>query len=234
MKTLKKLNRMVLDILSYSDNREDKIREATNLLGNTLEGEAYFLDINFEFITKSSDRLDSDYFRQFKTTDIQRENISLDGYFVTVSPLVSSRENLGFLVVLKKEQFSEMDVLIFEMFRNFAIATLFNINRDKNFSTQRQKNIVKNSIGSFSYSELHAIVSIFNELEGSEGVVVASNVSEKYSVTRSVIVSALRKFESSGVIESRSLGAKGTFIKVINPFLLDELELLKNDFLNKK
>ncbi len=234
MKTLKKLNRMILDILAYSDTRESKIKEGTTLLGNTLDCEVYFLDINLEFITKSSDRLDNDYFRQFKTTDIQRENITVNGEFVVVAPLISSRENLGFLVAVKKEAFSEMEVVIFEMFRNFAIATLYNINRDKNFSTQRQKNIVKNSIGSFSYSELHAIVSIFNELEGSEGVVVASSVSEKYSVTRSVIVSALRKFESSGVIESRSLGAKGTFIKVINPFLLEELEHLKNDFLNKK
>ncbi len=234
MKTLKRLNRMLLDILSYSDNREDKIKEAGILLSNTLKCEVYFLDIDLNFVARTSERLNSDYFDSFKSTDMQRENILVDEYYVTLSPLISSRENLGFLVAMKKEEFSETEIIMFEIFRNFAITTLFNIRRDKNFSTQRQKNMVKNSISSFSYSELHAIASIFNELEGSEGVVIASNVSEKYSVTRSVIVSALRKFESSGVIESRSLGAKGTFIKVINPFLLDELELLKNDFLNKK
>jgi transcriptional pleiotropic repressor len=37
----------------------------------------------------------------------------------------------------------------------------------------------------------------------------------------------LRKFESAGVIESRSLGMKGTYIKVLNDNLLDELEKLK-------
>ncbi|MGV3096586.1 GTP-sensing pleiotropic transcriptional regulator CodY, partial [Staphylococcus borealis] len=39
-----------------------------------------------------------------------------------------------------------------------------------------------------------------------------------------VIVNALRKLESAGVIESRSLGMKGTFIKVKKEKFLEELE----------
>ena len=46
-------------------------------------------------------------------------------------------------------------------------------------------------------------------------------------ITRSVIVNALRKFESAGVIESRSSGMKGTYIKVLNDVLFDEIEELK-------
>ncbi|HAA09999.1 MAG TPA: GTP-sensing pleiotropic transcriptional regulator CodY, partial [Syntrophomonas sp.] len=33
-----------------------------------------------------------------------------------------------------------------------------------------------------------------------------------------------RKFESAGVIESRSLGMKGTYIKVLNDYLFEELK----------
>lgn len=233
LKTIKRLNRKVLDILAFSDTREDKINESTTLLSDTLNCDVFLLDNEFIFVSTSTDKYDCDYFKQFRNIDIQRENMSLDNNFILVTPLVSSRENLGFFVCIKNIEFTETDIVIFELFRNYAITTLYNINRDKNFSKQRQKNIVKNSISSFSYSELHAIASIFSELDGSEGIVIASSVSEKYNVTRSVIVSALRKFESSGVIESRSLGAKGTFIKVINPFLLEEIEVLKNDFINK-
>ena len=43
----------------------------------------------------------------------------------------------------------------------------------------------------------------------------------------SVIVNALRKFESAGVIESRSSGMKGTYIKVLNDVVFDELKALK-------
>ena len=57
----------------------------------------------------------------------------------------------------------------------------------------------------------------FEELDGEEeGVIIASRLAEKVNITRSVIVNALRKFESAGVIETRSNGMKGTYIKVIN------------------
>ena len=43
-------------------------------------------------------------------------------------------------------------------------------------------------------------------------------------ITRSVIVNALRKLESAGIIESRSLGMKGTYLKVINEGIFDKLK----------
>ena len=51
----------------------------------------------------------------------------------------------------------------------------------------------------------------------------ASNIADKIGITRSVIVNALRKLESAGIIESRSLGMKGTYLKVLNPLFKDEL-----------
>ena len=40
-------------------------------------------------------------------------------------------------------------------------------------------------------------------------------------ITRSVIVNALRKLESAGIIESKSLGMKGTYIKVLKEYFLE-------------
>jgi transcriptional pleiotropic repressor len=74
-----------------------------------------------------------------------------------------------------------------------------------------------------SYSELEAVKYIFNEIDGSEGFLVASKLAEQYKLTRSVIVNALRKLESAGVIDARSLGMKGTYIKVLNNFLYEGL-----------
>lgn len=68
---------------------------------------------------------------------------------------------------------------------------------------------------------------VFDELGGSEGYLVASRVADRVGITRSVIVNALRKFESAGVIETRSLGMKGTYIRVLNEKLLDELNKLR-------
>ena len=61
------------------------------------------------------------------------------------------------------------------------------------------------AIGTLSYSEIEAVEQIFSELDGTEGLLVASKIADRSGITRSVIVNALRKLESAGVIESRSL-----------------------------
>lgn len=92
-----------------------------------------------------------------------------------------------------------------------------------------KKAVVQMALGTLSYSELEAMEHIFEELDGGdEGLLVASKVADRVGITRSVIVNALRKLESAGgVIESRSLGMKGTHIKILNDKLLDELKLVK-------
>ena len=79
----------------------------------------------------------------------------------------------------------------------------------------------------YDISELEAIIHIFDELNGDEGILVASKIADRVGITRSVIVNALRKFESAGVIESRSSGMKGTYIKVLNDYIFDELDEIK-------
>ena len=77
----------------------------------------------------------------------------------------------------------------------------------------RDKAAITMAINSLSYSEKKQL-SIFLKNGGNEGLLIASKVADRVGITRSVIVNALRKLESAGVIESRSLGMKGTFIKV--------------------
>lgn len=44
-----------------------------------------------------------------------------------------------------------------------------------------------------SFSEFEAIIHIFDELDGDEGILVASKIADRVGITRSVIVNALRK-----------------------------------------
>ena len=90
----------------------------------------------------------------------------------------------------------------------------------------RKLAVVKSAISTLSYSETQAIIHIFDELGGMEGVLVASKIADRAGITRSVIVNALRKFESAGIIESRSSGMKGTYIKVKNDVVFDEVKKL--------
>ena len=75
------------------------------------------------------------------------------------------------------------------------------------------------AICSLSYSEHDALQKILAQMEEDEDVIVASKIAAKYKLTNSVIVSALKKMESAGILETKSLGMKGTYIKVVNPYL---------------
>ena len=77
------------------------------------------------------------------------------------------------------------------------------------------------AIGTLSYSEKDAVHKIIGGLDGEEGLVVASKIAAQYGLTNSVIVNALRKLESARILEAKSLGMKGTRIKVLNPYLKD-------------
>jgi len=61
-----------------------------------------------------------------------------------------------------------------------------------------------------------------------QGMLVTSKIADRVGITRSVIVNALRKFESAGVIETRSSGMKGTNIKVLNEYAYNEIIKLHN------
>lgn len=77
--------------------------------------------------------------------------------------------------------------------------------------------VLKRAIDSLSYSELEGAKLILREMETDEGLLVASQIADRLGITRSVIVNAFRKLESAGIVESRSLGMKGTHYKIIVP-----------------
>ncbi len=182
MITLKRLNRKMLDILSLCDNREDKIKETTALASTTLDAEVYLIDAEFNILSKTSDQFDSEFFERFCDSDLQRENIDLNGSKFIISPLVSSRKFLGFLAVAKNEEFTENEIIIFEIFRNFSIITLENIDRDKNFKKQRQINIVKNSI-----EAMNGVGNITVNIIDREGIAEIEVIDDGIGITESVI-----------------------------------------------
>ena len=92
---------------------------------------------------------------------------------------------------------------------------------------RRQIGTVKAALNTLSYSELAVVVSIFRELGAQEGILVAGKVADGIGVNRSMVASALRKLESASIIETRSLGVKGTFIKILNPLWVDELRKMQ-------
>ena len=153
---------------------------------------------------------------------------AVKGYQAIVTPIDIAGERLGTLFIYKKDVSYEIDDIILSEYGTTVVGLemLRSVN-EESAEEIRKEQIVKSAISTLSFSELEAIIHIFDELEGTEGILVASKIADRVGITRSVIVNALRKFESAGVIESRSSGMKGTYIKVVNDFIFDELISIK-------
>ncbi|WP_174733920.1 GTP-sensing pleiotropic transcriptional regulator CodY [Mesobacillus harenae] len=146
----------------------------------------------------------------------------------TIVPIIGGGERLGTLILARvEEQFHDDDLILGEYGATVVGMEILREKAEEIEDEARSKAVVQMAISSLSYSELEAIEHIFEELDGKEGLLVASKIADRVGITRSVIVNALRKLESAGVIESRSLGMKGTYIKVLNDKFLMELEKLK-------
>lgn len=91
----------------------------------------------------------------------------------------------------------------------------------------RQVQLVKTAINTLSFTELEVVLKIFEVLNATEGILVTGKIADGLGITRSVVVNALRKLESASIIETRSLGMKGTYIKVLNPLWIGELRKLR-------
>ncbi len=147
----------------------------------------------------------------------------------TIVPIIGGGERLGTLVLARfGKEFTDEDLVLAEYSATVVGMEILRSKSEEIEEEARQKAVVQLAIGTLSYSELEAVEHIFDELDGKEGLLVASKIADKVGITRSVIVNALRKFESAGVIESRSLGMKGTYIKILNDKLLEELKKLKS------
>lgn len=146
-----------------------------------------------------------------------------------ITPIEIAGERLGTLFIYKCEaQYDIDDIILCEYGTTVVGLEMLRAVNEENAEESRKLAVIRSAINTLSYSEMEAVVHIFEELNGMEGILVASKIADRVGITRSVIVNALRKFESAGVIESRSSGMKGTYIKVLNDMVFDEVEKLKN------
>lgn len=239
MQNLLQKTRRLNKTLQRSGGEPANIGELTDVLQEIISAEVLIISRSGEFLAKTSEtdaaELSQDIIDavlNVEGTVANPENSVVNALFqgksTTIVPIIGGSQRLGTMVLARKEKFADDDLVIAEF-----CATVMGIDllRTKALSVEeetRNRAIVKMALDTLSYSEQEAVEHIFKELNGREGLLVASKIADRVGITRSVIVNALRKFESAGVIESRSLGMKGTFIRILNDQLLPELEKLIN------
>ncbi len=210
-------------ILGYGLVQEYESKELTDLLQGT-------------------GRLPQEYNEQIKTLEETSPNLEetspfsfnqvvnsvIRNRYTTVVPINGGGERLGTLLATRiQDPFTNDDLVLTEYGATVVGIEILKKKSEEKEAEARERAMVQLALDSLSYSELEAIEHIFEELDGQEGLLVASRVADRAGITRSVIVNALRKLEGAGVIESRSLGMKGTYLRILNENLLPELEKLK-------
>ena len=153
----------------------------------------------------------------------------ISGLQAVISPIEIAGERLGTLFLYRKDAGYDIeDIILCEYATTVVSLEMLRSVNEENAEESRKISVVRAAVSTLSFSEMEAIVQVFNELNGMEGILVASRIADRAGITRSVIVNALRKFESAGVIQSRSSGMKGTYIKVLNDAVYQEIEQLKD------
>ena len=138
-------------------------------------------------------------------------------------------ERLGTILLVRvSENFELMDILLAEYLATLVGIEILHDRSREIEEKSRHRVSVQMAMRALSYSESEAMKHIIAKIKGDDGVVIASKIADRAKVTRSVIVSALRKLESAGLIKSRSLGMKGTYIRVLSPLFVEELGLPEN------
>lgn len=153
------------------------------------------------------------------------ENVVIGAECCTAVPVLCSSELLMIIAAVEDpgNGLKDEQIMILE---NAAAVFALKLNH-KAEAERRNKALeitkIRAVINVMSHSEVQAAICILKALEGkSDGLLVASKIADNKRFTRSLIVNALRKLQSAGLIESKSLGMKGTFIKILSLALLEE------------
>jgi len=138
-------------------------------------------------------------------------------------PIISNSDAIGHLVCRREETFSKDEEQMMGI--ALSICTIILRQEEKQTETERRKRLdaVREAINALSFSELEAAIHITIGIKGHERRLVAGHIADMLGFTRSVVVNALKKLEGAGMIETRSLGTKGTYIKIREPILAEEL-----------
>ena len=153
------------------------------------------------------------------------ENCCQPETVMTIVPVRNVRTTAGYLLLTKtKKHFSDDEILLAQTASLIACIYFYENQQMDGDMGDRDRVNAQMVLDSLSFSELKAISNVFKDLNGMEGFLVASKIADRIGISRSVIVNAMRKLESAGIVDSWSLGINGTYIKIKSQSFLDALK----------
>lgn len=153
-------------------------------------------------------------------------------YDTMISPICMAGRRLGTLFVYRYRMPFTIDDIILTEYGTTVIGLAMQRAESEEISVEQHKEKdVTDAVKTLSRLEVKAVLAVLSELDGQhEGILVTSRIADKVGITRSVIVNALKKCESAGIIRTKSSGMKGTTVQITNDLFSYELVSGKNIF----
>lgn len=178
--------------------------------------------------------IESELNERFMSVLSTKENVNLgmmgleydeeDLYDAIIFPVDMAGERMGTVFVYRiKHPYEIDDIILGEYVTTIVSMELLHDVYDAGIDRTNKKKLVYTALHSLSESEIHAARCVLEAHEKTKGILVTSRVAEEYGITRSVIVNAIKKLNSAGVIQSRSMGVKGTAIQIENEYIKEVL-----------
>ena len=184
---------------------------------------------------KRGGHIDSKLNERFLNVLSTKENVNLEtlgfpreatrGLKALITPISIGGERLGTLFLYrKKKTFGIEDIILSEYSTTVVgLEIMRAVQEESDLERNKQKNF-SSAIMTLTPLEQKAVTHAIHELGGREGMIVTSKLAGQIGITRTVIVNALRKLESAGLIRTKSSGVKGTHIEIINDIVYTEFE----------
>ncbi len=141
-----------------------------------------------------------------------------------VIPIFYNGEVLGKQIFHRHEAFEDEDKYDLEQLK-IMLSAIYVISHmaERTPTDEIRRKQARHTLEKLTPSEYDALVIIAQELKNG-GLIIASAIAKAKNISKTVICAALKKCEIGGCIETRSLGAKGTFVRVLNEYIIEEIQ----------
>ena len=197
----------------------DNIRELQTIIENSNEE----ISIISQIITRIKRELSIDIVvADRKGVNLFNHKFNPDKYFFKI-PLGAMSQKYGMIYANGIDSLNQQELEYFYSIIPVISLVLRNVYVRQENNVKRLISASRVVIGSLTATELRALRAVFAQLNTKGDTIVISNIANESGITRSVIVTALKKIESAGIIDSRSLGVGGTRISILNKYFETEL-----------
>nr|MBP3598230.1 GTP-sensing pleiotropic transcriptional regulator CodY [Eubacterium sp.] len=240
----RKINRLL------RDNRVSKVAftDLCQVLGDLLESNVFVISSKGKVLGMSlrSDNellkglpvskgklLDGKFNKRFLEVLSTKENVNLETLGISesekmnmqalIAPVYIAGKRLGTLFLYRRLQMYGIEDIILTEYSTTVVGLEMTraVSEEKDYASRKQQR-VDSAINILSPLERKAVECVIAEIHSEEDTIVTSRLAKEVGITRTVIINALKKMESAGLLETKSYGVKGTHIKILNDSVYTE------------